>query len=41
MATTFVLISDVLVGIIPAFAIGSNGFVRGAVYRKVTKVEGA
>lgn len=40
MATIFVLISGVLVGIISIFAIGSNGFVLGVVYRQVAGVEG-
>lgn len=34
MATIIVLISGVLVGIIPTFAIGANGFVLGVVYRQ-------
>jgi len=40
MATIFVLISGVLVGIIPTFAIGSNGFVLGVVYRQTAEVVG-
>jgi len=40
MATIFVLISGVLVGIIPTFAIGANGFILGVVYRQVAEVEG-
>jgi uncharacterized membrane protein SpoIIM required for sporulation len=40
MATIFVLISGVIVGIIPTFAIGANGFVLGVVYRQVAGVEG-
>jgi stage II sporulation protein M len=40
MATIFVLISGVLVGIIPTFAIGSNGYVLGVVYRQAAEVAG-
>jgi stage II sporulation protein M len=40
MATIFVLISGVLVGIIPTFAIGANGFVLGVVYRQTAEVMG-
>ena len=40
MATIFVLVSGVIVGIIPTFAIGSNGFVLGVVYRQVAEVDG-
>ena len=40
MATIFVLISGVLVGIIPTFAIGANGFVLGVVYRQTAEVVG-
>jgi uncharacterized membrane protein SpoIIM required for sporulation len=40
MATIFVLVSGVIVGIIPTFAIGSNGFILGVVYRQVAEVDG-
>ncbi len=40
MATIIVLISGVLVGIIPTFAIGANGFVLGVVYRQTAEVAG-
>jgi stage II sporulation protein M len=40
MATIFVLISGVIVGIIPAFAIGSNGFGLGVLYRQAAEVSG-
>jgi stage II sporulation protein M len=40
MATIFVLISGVLVGIIPTFAIGANGFFLGVVYRQAAEVTG-
>ena len=40
MATIFVLISGVLVGIIPIFVIGANGFVLGVVYRQAAEVMG-
>jgi MFS family permease len=40
MATIFVLISGVIVGIIPAFSIGANGFVLGVVYRQTAEVTG-
>jgi len=40
MATIFLLISGVLVGIIPTFAIGANGFVLGVVYRQAAEVAG-
>jgi len=40
MATIFVLISGVIVGIIPTFAIGANGFVIGVVYRQTAEVVG-
>lgn len=40
MATLFVLISGVIVGIIPTFAIGANGFVLGVVYRQTAEVSG-
>jgi stage II sporulation protein M len=38
MATIFVLISGVIVGIIPTFAIGSNGFGLGVLYRQAAEV---
>ena len=38
MATIIVLISGVIVGIIPTFAIGANGFVLGVVYRQSAEV---
>jgi stage II sporulation protein M len=40
MATIFVLISGVIVGIIPAFAIGSNGFGLGVLYRQAAEASG-
>jgi len=40
MATIFVLISGVIVGIIPTFAIGANGFVLGVVYRQTAEMVG-
>ena len=40
MATIFLLISGVIVGIIPIFAIGANGFVLGVVYRQAAEVVG-
>jgi stage II sporulation protein M len=40
MATIFVLISGVIVGIIPALAIGSNGFGLGVLYRQAAEVSG-
>ena len=40
MATILVLISGVLVGIIPIFAIGANGFVLGVVYRQAAEAMG-
>jgi stage II sporulation protein M len=40
MATIFVLISGVIGGIIPAFAIGSNGFGLGVLYRQAAEVSG-
>ena len=39
-ATIFVLISGVIVGIIPTFAIGSNGFGLGVLYRQAAEVSG-
>lgn len=40
MASILVLISGVLVGIIPTFAIGANGFVLGVVYRQTAEMMG-
>jgi len=40
MATIILLISGVIVGIIPTFAIGANGFVLGVVYRQTAEVVG-
>jgi len=40
MATIFVLISGVIVGIIPTFAISSNGFGLGVLYRQAVDVSG-
>lgn len=40
MASIFVLISGVFVGIIPTFAIGSNGFGLGVLYRQAAEVSG-
>ncbi|HLN91652.1 MAG TPA: stage II sporulation protein M [Patescibacteria group bacterium] len=40
MATIFVLISGVFVGIIPTFAIGSNAFGLGVLYRQAAEVAG-
>jgi len=40
MATIFMLISGVFVGIIPTFAIGSNGFGLGVLYRQAAEVSG-
>jgi stage II sporulation protein M len=40
MASIFVLISGVIVGIIPTIAIGANGFVLGVVYRQVGEMVG-
>jgi Uncharacterized membrane protein len=40
MASIFVLISGVIVGIIPTFAIGSNGFGLGVLYRQTAEVVG-
>lgn len=38
MASIIVLISGVLLGIIPTFAIGANGFVLGVVYRQSSEM---
>jgi len=40
MATIFVLISGVIVGIVPAFAVGSNGFGLGVLFRQAAEVTG-
>ena len=40
MATIFVLVSGVIGGIIPVFAIGSNGFGLGVLYRQAAEVSG-
>jgi stage II sporulation protein M len=40
MATIFVIISGVLAGIIPTFAISSNGFGLGVLYRQASEVSG-
>ena len=40
MATIFVIISGVIVGIIPTFAISSNGFGLGVLYRQASGASG-
>jgi stage II sporulation protein M len=40
MATIFVILSGVIVGIVPAFAISSNGFGLGVLYRQASEVSG-
>ena len=40
MATIFVILSGVMVGIIPTFAISSNGFGLGVLYRQASEVAG-
>jgi stage II sporulation protein M len=40
MATMFVVISGLIVGIIPTFAVGSNGFGLGVLFRQATEVSG-
>lgn len=40
MATIFVILSGVIVGIIPTFAISSNGFGLGVLYRQASEVSG-
>jgi stage II sporulation protein M len=40
MATIFVIISGAVVGIIPTFAISSNGFGLGVLYRQASEVSG-
>jgi stage II sporulation protein M len=40
MASIIVLISGVLVGVVPIFATGANGFFLGVVYRQTAEVVG-
>jgi stage II sporulation protein M len=40
MATIFVVISGVMAGVIPTFAISSNGFGLGVLYRQASEVSG-
>jgi stage II sporulation protein M len=40
MATMFVVISGLIVGIIPTFAVGSNAFGLGVLYRQASEVSG-
>lgn len=40
MATIFVIVSGVIVGIIPTFAISSNGFGLGVLYRNAAEASG-
>jgi len=40
MASIFMLLSGVIVGIIPTFAIGSNGFGLGVLFRQAAEVSG-
>jgi len=40
MATLFVVIFGVIVGIIPTFAVGSNAFGLGVIYRQASEVSG-
>jgi len=40
MATIFVILSGVIVGIIPTFAISSNAFGLGVLYRQTSEVSG-
>jgi len=40
MATIFVILSGVIVGIIPTFAVGSNAFGLGVLYRQASEVSG-
>jgi stage II sporulation protein M len=40
MATIFVILSGVIVGIIPTFAVSSNGFGLGVLYRQAAEVSG-
>jgi len=40
MATIFMIVSGVMAGIIPAFAIGSNGFGLGVLFRQASELSG-
>jgi len=40
MATIFVILSGVIVGIIPTIAVGSNGFGLGVLFRQAAEVSG-
>jgi len=40
MASILILVSGVLIGIVPVFAVGSNGFVLGVLYRHVSEMTG-
>lgn len=40
MASILILVSGVLIGIVPVFAVGSNGFVLGVLYRHAAEVAG-
>ena len=40
MATIFVILSGVIVGIIPTFAVSSNGFGLGVLYRQASEASG-
>jgi stage II sporulation protein M len=40
MATIFVILSGVIVGIVPTFAVSSNGFGLGVLYRQTSEVSG-
>jgi stage II sporulation protein M len=40
MATIFVVISGVMAGVIPTFAVSSNGFGLGVLYRQASEVSG-
>ena len=40
MATIFVILSGVLVGIVPTFAISSNGFGLGVLFRQAAEASG-
>lgn len=41
LATIFVLVSGAIVGIVPTFAVSSNGFGLGVLYRQASEVSGA
>jgi stage II sporulation protein M len=41
MATIFVILSGVIAGIIPTFAVGSNGFGLGVLFRQASEASGA